>query len=57
LSFFEIERSENDGGVRFVVSHPFHDETVEWMGHPAAEIGLKLGENAEKHPAGAKAQH
>ena len=20
----------------FVVTHPFHDETVEWMGHPAA---------------------
>ena len=30
--------SEKDGGLRFVVSHPFHDKTVEWMGHPARRI-------------------
>jgi hypothetical protein len=23
---------ETDSGLRFVVSHPFHDGTVEWMG-------------------------
>jgi hypothetical protein len=25
---------EKDGELGFVVSHPFHDETMEWMGHP-----------------------
>ena len=24
------------GKLRFVVSHPFRDETAEWMGHPAS---------------------
>ena len=22
------------GGLRVEVSHPFHDQTVKWMGHP-----------------------
>ena len=26
---------------RLVVSHPFHDETVEWMGHPGDRPGVK----------------
>jgi hypothetical protein len=25
---------ERPGWLGFVVSHPFHDETVKWMGHP-----------------------
>jgi hypothetical protein len=29
---------EKDGGMRFVVSHPFHDETVERVGQPALRV-------------------
>ena len=27
-------RRQNGGRLRFVLSHPFRDETAEWMGHP-----------------------
>jgi hypothetical protein len=28
-------RGKNLGRLSILVSHPFHDEAVEWMGHPA----------------------
>ena len=30
------------GGVGFVVSHPFHERAVKWMGHPWVWVGLEF---------------
>ena len=37
---FPTERAGGEDQVtrpRFIVSHPSHDETVRWMGHPKAQ--------------------
>ena len=40
--------SEQFGLLRFAASHPFHDETVERMGHPQGGGRLKGGPPAFK---------
>lgn len=37
-----MANDQKDTLVEVRVSHPFHDEAVEWMGHSAFEDGLDL---------------
>ena len=34
---------------RFMVSHPFHDGAVEWMGHPSFLDGSKIASVHQLH--------